>query len=42
MNNENKNKIINWINFAGALLGLLAKVVREIVEILPSKDEVEK
>lgn len=37
---ENKrNEIINWINFGVAVLGVLAKVIREIIEIIPQKEK---
>lgn len=37
--NEKLKKAINWINFAGAVLSIVVKVIQEIVEILPEKDE---
>lgn len=42
MANEKKNKIINWLNFAITTLGIIAKVVREIIEVIPEKEEEEK
>lgn len=39
MNEENKTKIINWINFGGAVLSLLVKAVREILNLIPQKGD---
>lgn len=37
--NEKLKKAINWINFAGAVLSIVVKVIQEVVEILPEKAE---
>ncbi len=39
MAENKKNEIINWINFAVAVLGVLAKVVRDIIDIIPQKEK---
>lgn len=39
MADNKKNEIINWINFAVAVLGVLAKVVRDIIDIIPQKEK---
>lgn len=35
---KKKEKILNWINFATALVGILAKIVKEIIDIIPTKE----
>ncbi len=39
MAENKKNEIINWINFGIACLGIIAKVIKEIIETLPKKEQ---
>ena len=39
MKNETKNKILQWLNFGLTVLSIIGKVIVEIVENLPPKDE---
>lgn len=36
---KNVQKIITWINFIAGALGVITKVIQEIVDILPEKEE---
>ena len=36
---KNVKKVINWINFITGALGIIVKVIQEIVDILPKKEE---
>lgn len=37
MSNENKISVIRWIEFSLSALGIILKVVKEIVDIIPEK-----
>lgn len=39
MAENKKNEIINWINFGVAVLGVIAKVIKEILDIIPQKEK---
>lgn len=39
MKNETKTKILQWLNFGLTVLGILGKVIVEIVDNLPPKEE---
>ncbi|UPW40774.1 hypothetical protein [Sigmofec virus UA08Rod_7256] len=38
MSNENKISLIKWIEFGTAVLGIVLKVVKEIVQAIPEKN----
>lgn len=39
MKNETKTKILQWLTFGITVLGYIGKVIVEIVENLPPKEE---
>ena len=39
MKNETKTKILQWLNFGLTVLSILGKVVIEIIESLPPREE---
>lgn len=39
MKEEKKNKIIMYINLGSAIIGVIVKVVKEILELIPTKKE---
>lgn len=38
MSNENKINLIKWIEFGTTVLGIILKVVKEIVQAVPEKN----